>query len=296
MSEAVETEMVGNFKIEIFRDDDPMSPREWDNLGHMVCWHSRYNLGDEFRRDDQEDWLLELAEAVDDSVAERIYYWESGNGYVKILNDCAKEFPDKRQMDHPICAKVNKKIMAIIYKVVEEHYIMLPLYLYDHSGITMSTGPFSCPWDSGQVGWIYVTKKKVREEYGWKKLNKKRIEKIEGHLKAEVEEYDRFLAGRVYGFVITEHGICKHCGAEIEADVDSCWGHFMDSYELLKDVKEDVKKYEPELECECSRFTKLRNALELEEEIFDFVPKEAVVALAGRLDSRMEGNENHEKQ
>ena len=31
----------------------------------------------------------------------------------------------------------------------------------------MSTGPFSCPWDSGQVGFIYVEKKKVKEEWGW---------------------------------------------------------------------------------------------------------------------------------
>ena len=30
-----------------------------------------------------------------------------------------------------------------------------PLYLYDHSGLAISTKPFSCPWDSGQIGVIY---------------------------------------------------------------------------------------------------------------------------------------------
>jgi len=44
--------------------------------------------------------------------------------------------------------------------------IILPLYLYDHSGITMRTTPFDCHWDSGQVGLIFVSKKKARAEFG----------------------------------------------------------------------------------------------------------------------------------
>ena len=44
----------------------------------------------------------------------------------------------------------------------------LPLYLYDHGGITMSTNPFSCPWDDGgQVGWIYASKQKFIDETGY---------------------------------------------------------------------------------------------------------------------------------
>jgi hypothetical protein len=292
MSEAVETEMVGNFKIEIFQDDAPQDPREWDNLGHMVCWHKDVNLGDETRRDSQEDWLQELAEAVDDTVEDRIWFWENGKGYEKIFNNCAKEFPDKKWMDRPTFDRVNKKVMAIVYKAIEEHYIML---LYSHSGITMHVGSQAHPfdpggWDFGQVGWIYVTKKNIREEYGWKVLTKKRIETIEGYLKNEVQTYDRFITGRVYGFVVTEHGTCKHCGAKIEVDVESCWGHFMDSGDLLEDVKKEVQCYESELgESVCPRFLRLRNALEFEEEMFNFVSKEDIAALAGRIDARMEG-------
>ena len=47
-------------------------------------------------------------------------------------------------------------------------YFILPLYLLDHSGIWMNTTGFAyCDpqgWDWGQVGWIYVTRKKLREE------------------------------------------------------------------------------------------------------------------------------------
>ena len=35
------------YKLEIFDDLDPTNPREFDNLGIMVCFHSRYILGDE---------------------------------------------------------------------------------------------------------------------------------------------------------------------------------------------------------------------------------------------------------
>lgn len=49
----------------------------------------------------------------------------------------------------------------------EDNVVCLPLYLYDHSGLTMNTTGFSCYWDSGQVGWIYATKEKLRKETGY---------------------------------------------------------------------------------------------------------------------------------
>ena len=47
MTEPVETFEVNGKTVKLFHDDDPNSPREWDNLGHMICWHRRMNLGDE---------------------------------------------------------------------------------------------------------------------------------------------------------------------------------------------------------------------------------------------------------
>ena len=47
-----------------------------------------------------------------------------------------------------------------------KEYIALPVYLYEHSGTTVSTSPFSCPWDSGFFGIIAVPLDKVRREYG----------------------------------------------------------------------------------------------------------------------------------
>lgn len=62
----------------------------------------------------------------------------------------------------------------------------------------------------------------------------------------------------------------------------------MDSDELLKDVVEEVKNYESELDCECSRYKQLLSALAVEKEMFNFVSEEGLAALAGRIDARME--------
>ncbi len=82
-------------------------------------------------------------------------------------------------------------------------YCVLPLYLYDHSGITMSTSQFNDPWDSGQVGYIYCTKKDV-EESG---LNPETdYAEVEEMLKEEVKEYDKWLTGDppYFEYIITD--------------------------------------------------------------------------------------------
>ncbi len=96
----------------------------------------------------------------------------------------------------------------------------LPLYLYDHSGITMSTSPFSCPWDSGQVGIIYATHEDIRKEFGpkgraLKHISSKARASAYKLMDQEVEEYDAFLRGDVYGYVILD---------KKGETVDSCWG------------------------------------------------------------------------
>jgi hypothetical protein len=48
----------------------------------------------------------------------------------------------------------------------ENPAVILPLYMYDHSGISISTSPFGCRWDSGQIGFVLVSKKQALEEFG----------------------------------------------------------------------------------------------------------------------------------
>lgn len=46
MDEAIRTEEHKGFKIKFFQDENPADPRDWDNIGKMVCFHKRYDLGD----------------------------------------------------------------------------------------------------------------------------------------------------------------------------------------------------------------------------------------------------------
>jgi len=176
----VETKTIGEYKIEIHQDECAESPREWDNLGTMACFHSRYTLGD----------------------------------------------------------KHNMSIEDVIDISESNDYVSLPLYLYDHSGITMNTTGFSCPWDSGKVGIIYVSLEKIKKEYG--NTESDTLEKVRGYLKGEVETYDNFLTGNVYGYVIKKVTQCESCHKHDEEDVDSCFGYIGDSDECMKEAESIV--------------------------------------------------------
>ena len=72
--------------------------------------------------------------------------------------------------------------------------IVLPLYIYDHSGITISTGEFSCPWDSGQFGWVFYDRRNDKNE-GYSNYTKAQIIKI---MKDTVKYIDYYVSGQCY--------------------------------------------------------------------------------------------------
>lgn len=80
--------------------------------------------------------------------------------------------------------------------------VVLPLYLYDHGGITMNTTGFSCRWDSGQVGFIYATREDILNQYSIKRITKDIRERVEKILLSDVEEYDQYITGDVYYYTI----------------------------------------------------------------------------------------------
>ena len=105
-----------------------------------------------------------------------------------------------------------------LYEVEHDrNKIVLPLYLMDHSGQQMNTTGYGCQWDSGLVGFIYVDKAKVREEYGCKRISAKIRERVLDVLRAEVEEFSQYLQGDVYGYCLMD---------EDNVMLSSCWGFY----------------------------------------------------------------------
>lgn len=101
--------------------------------------------------------------------------------------------------------------------------VILNLYLYDHSGLTISWKPFGDRWDSGQIGFIFATQETLLKEYGT--VDQLVIEKAINVLKGEVETYDMYLRGEIYGYRIHEVETCN-LGHEHMNEVDSCWGFY----------------------------------------------------------------------
>ena len=105
----------------------------------------------------------------------------------------------------------------------ERPHIRLPIYLYDHSGITIATTPFSCPWDSGQIGWIFVEEPKLRAEFADVSDPAELREKAETLMRAEVMEYDQYLTGDVW---------CARIEDRNRNTLDSCCGFFGSDYAI----------------------------------------------------------------
>ena len=95
--------------------------------------------------------------------------------------------------------------------------IIEPLYMYSHSGQTISTSSFSCKWDSGQLGWIIITKEDLRNNWSLKRISKKYRLMAQDILEAEVRTLDQYIRGDVFGFDIED---------EDENSEDSCWGFY----------------------------------------------------------------------
>ena len=155
--ETIETIESKNFIADICFDSYPDSPREWDNLGTIVAFHSRYDLSDD------DNWTKD----------------------------------------------------ELIEHVARQDVFSLPIYMYEHSQVSLSTTPYTCSWDSAQVGYIFVSHDEIIECYG--ELD---LDKAKKSLKTEIEEYGQYLNGEVYGY----HIYRKEDKNDCPDSLDDCWG------------------------------------------------------------------------
>jgi hypothetical protein len=113
-------------------------------------------------------------------------------------------------------------------KAIKNDSVVLPLYMYEHSGITISLSPFSCSWDSGQVGFVEVQRNRMLSEFGGKIFTQKLKAKALEVAQHEVETLDMYLRNEIYGYIIDDDG-------------DSCWGFYGED-EALIEAKREVKQ------------------------------------------------------
>lgn len=131
-------------------------------------------------------------------------------GRVTLLDRCRYNFGDDTATAEELAALLKSRDL-----------VALPIFIYDHSGITINTTGFSCPWDSGMVGVISVEKARARAELGVKRLSLARVREL---LRGEVETLDQYITGMVYGYRVQDSE-----GEELA----SCWGFYGNSADCL---------------------------------------------------------------
>lgn len=264
-------------RIHIEQDTNPWNPRtEQDgNVGTMMCWHRDYALGDTDKNNyrDSEEFLQDLlrqkvsektilsyvrngkANGIEIKYNRSDCVWELWTSYYMFPLEGPKDakfqlYSEQSELDWLIDDIIEVLSDEDIWYLLERHanIVALPLYLYDHSGITMSITSFNDRWDSGQIGWIYTDKKTILSQCGKFQNDKGNLIKIternwkEGayqNLKEEVKIYDMYLQGQAYGIVIEEYD------SDLKEfdEIDSCWGFYDDSY----DEEEILLKLAPEM-------------------------------------------------
>ena len=101
-----------------------------------------------------------------------------------------------------------------------------PINMYDHSGITVSLGSFADPWDSGVGAIAVVTREQAKKNFPDAKDDEELKSRAYECLKGEVESYDQYLRGDVYGYV------CENADGK---ETDSCWGFYETPEEVAKE-------------------------------------------------------------
>jgi hypothetical protein len=241
-----------------FESDDIgiFNPRDNDgNLGVMHCAHRRYDLGDE--QTDPSDMIVPCPVCSDGETC--------GSGEVPVpVTFAADEEVDAALIgglgwtECPRCETAGEVSDPIRWAVEQGATVVLGLYLYDHSGITMRAStlyrdgervdggnPFTCRWDSGMVGIMFDTPEGVREQQGihepdadgkyvftgrWHTGDAPDAAFIEAALHSEVKVYDAYLTGDIMWYRV-EGDVCD----------DACGGFFPDENDSHDYVVREAK-------------------------------------------------------
>ena len=154
-------------KVVVSNDIDPISPRDKklrNPATQMIFWRRRDPLGDEHNYDDPEHMHVSLQLEYNPDLFGEYEY------------DMLEYIPEE----------LHKDIMdADIPGVLKD------VYIYEHGNIALSFGQFSCPWDSGWLGFIHISPETIKER-GWT------MEQAEECARAELKQYQQYINGEVY--------------------------------------------------------------------------------------------------
>lgn len=195
------------------------NPRWWDDHDSvMACFHSRYNLGDKIDVKTPEEFWNNLVckYCSDEEIINALIDMKLEESCVVIDNDnssieetryaiCCREDqanPWYTNLKYNEIATYARGDFSIrdCQILLDKHIAWLPLWLHDHSGLSMDCDTrFRGLWDDGKVGWIVTAISDGSDN------TKNEAERI---MRDEVEIYSDYLSGENYGYTLyrEEHG------------------------------------------------------------------------------------------
>lgn len=95
---------------------------------------------------------------------------------------------------------------ARLNNIDEADMMWWPVYAYIHGNVAFGIESFNIRWDSGLIGFIYESKKSIREEFGVKRISSNLTDKITQRIKDELATLTDWANGTIYAVSISKDG------------------------------------------------------------------------------------------
>jgi hypothetical protein len=191
-------------RLELWHNAEAFNPIENENLiGELYCWGHGRNLGNAHGIASPEEFLARLA------------YESCDSGLYEIMRM-------KREK---------------VWELACKKYFIVPVFMYEGSGgRTIQMNPLSTGWNSGQLGFIFASKERIKEELHISRVTKRAKHQIEGDFREKIQLYEDWLEGRVYEMKVYESG-------EMVLEVEGFWGSDVEKNGMMRSAPDEFRPF-----------------------------------------------------
>lgn len=210
MSHEIYSKEVDGIRIRVMYDEDAESPRKWDNVATL--WASGTHRHYDFHETAADEVLGQIKQSMPDDVFRVMCNQVDASDPVEAI-----QWLMNNQQD-------------------DSAYVIVPVQMEDHGGLSFSTGDMGGGWDSGTIGWMMVDKIRWAAMHGgpWS------VEAARQCIEDEVTDLDNFHVFGAVGYMVEKANGCECCGHEEWEEVESCWGIYGDPEERKKELQSHV--------------------------------------------------------
>jgi len=168
---------------------------------HIFTWHPRYQIGKHIDRPDSGlEFIGAQVLAVQNAIKQDTPWNALDRAFTRLSNCKTEQQFRERQ--------------AAVARAMNTVCVIGPLYMYEHSGVAVSTKPFNDRWDSGQVGFVFYLKEDSFTTGELRRWTAKKQKAALATIEANVYMLDCYLRGDTWGYEVS--------------DGESCWGFLGD--------------------------------------------------------------------